>query len=39
MAGWQDAKLTLPQEHITLQLHMEKLAEIHVGKSRTAVLQ
>ena len=26
MAGWQDAKLTPPQEHITLQLYMEKLS-------------
>ena len=26
MAGWQDAKITLPQEHITLQLHMKKLS-------------
>ena len=26
MTGWQDAKLTPPQEHITLQLHMEKLS-------------
>ena len=25
MAVWQDAKITLPQEHITLQLHMKKL--------------
>ena len=40
MACWQDAKLTPPQEYITLQLHnKETLTEIHVGKSRTAVLQ
>ena len=26
MEGWQDAKLTLPQEYITLQLHIEKLS-------------
>ena len=26
MEGWQDAKLTLPKEYITLKLHIEKLS-------------
>lgn len=39
MTVWQDAKLTLLQEthHITT-IYRETLAEIHVGKNRTAVL-